>query len=145
VELLPEVQQILQTLCLTQLVDLHVADLLNDQLPSHYDYTSQYDVLVFRRRLAGRRADANPAPHGRDRDRRNRAVPQRPARAAPRRHPPGRLRRVRPGAAVGASGRRRGARRLRRAAAGRRHPTAEALRRWTLRATSARLPTSPPT
>ena len=46
---LPEVQQILQTLCLTQLVDLHVADLLNDQLPSHYDYTSQYDVLVFRR------------------------------------------------------------------------------------------------
>ncbi len=46
---LAEVQQILQTLCQTQLVDLHVADLLNDQLPSHYDYTSQYDVLVFRR------------------------------------------------------------------------------------------------
>ena len=46
---LTEVQQILQTLCQTQLVDLHVADLLNDQLPSHYDYTSQYDVLVFRR------------------------------------------------------------------------------------------------
>jgi Mg2+ and Co2+ transporter CorA len=31
------------------LVDLHVSDLLNDQLPSHYDYTSWYDVLVFRR------------------------------------------------------------------------------------------------
>jgi Mg2+ and Co2+ transporter CorA len=50
---LAEVQQILQTLCLTQLVDLHVADLLNDQLPSHYDYTSKYDVLVFRRLSAG--------------------------------------------------------------------------------------------
>ncbi|QGW84477.1 magnesium transporter CorA family protein [Variovorax paradoxus] len=50
---LTEVQQILQSLCLTQLVDLHVADLLNDQLPSHYDYTSQYDVLVFRRLSAG--------------------------------------------------------------------------------------------
>ena len=50
---LAEVQQILQTLCLTQLVDLHVADLLNDQLPSHYDYTSRYDVLVFRRLASG--------------------------------------------------------------------------------------------
>ncbi|WGT61656.1 magnesium transporter CorA family protein [Variovorax paradoxus] len=50
---LAEVQQILQSLCLTQLVDLHVADLLNDQLPSHYDYTSKYDVLVFRRLSAG--------------------------------------------------------------------------------------------
>ena len=36
-----------------QLVDLHVADLLNNQLPSHYDYTSVYDVLVFRRLAAG--------------------------------------------------------------------------------------------
>lgn len=46
------VQGILQTVCGTQLVDLHVADLLNDQLPSHYDYTSLYDVLVFRRLAA---------------------------------------------------------------------------------------------
>jgi hypothetical protein len=36
-----------------QLVDLHVADLLNNQLPSHFDYTSWYDVLVFRRLAAG--------------------------------------------------------------------------------------------
>jgi magnesium transporter len=35
------------------LVDLHVSDLLNNQLPSHYDYTSWYDVLVFRRLAAG--------------------------------------------------------------------------------------------
>ena len=36
-----------------QLVDLHVTDLLNNQLPSHYDYTSWYDLLVFRRLAAG--------------------------------------------------------------------------------------------
>jgi magnesium transporter len=35
------------------LLDLHVADLLNNQLPSHYDYTSWYDVMVFRRLAAG--------------------------------------------------------------------------------------------
>ena len=37
----------------TQLVDLHVSDLLNNQLPSRHDYTSWYDVLVFRRLAAG--------------------------------------------------------------------------------------------
>jgi magnesium transporter len=36
-----------------QLVDLHVSDLLNNQLPSHFDYTSWYDVMVFRRLAAG--------------------------------------------------------------------------------------------
>lgn len=35
------------------LVDLHVSDLLNNQLPSHFDYTSNYDLLVFRRLAAG--------------------------------------------------------------------------------------------
>jgi magnesium transporter len=35
------------------LVDLHVSDLLNNQLPSHYDYTSWYDLMVFRRLAAG--------------------------------------------------------------------------------------------
>ncbi|HSV58748.1 MAG TPA: CorA family divalent cation transporter, partial [Variovorax sp.] len=59
---LPEVQDILQALSGAQLVDLHVSDLLNDQLPSHYDYTSEYDLLVFRRLAAGS-ADA-PAPGG---------------------------------------------------------------------------------
>jgi len=41
-----------------QLVDLHVSDLLNDQLPSHFDYTSVYDLLVFRRLAAS--GDAMP-------------------------------------------------------------------------------------
>ena len=46
---LAEIQARLQALVGLQLVDLHVSDLLNAQLPSRYDYTSQYDLLVFRR------------------------------------------------------------------------------------------------
>ena len=42
------------------LVDLHVSDLLNDQLPSQYDYTSWYDLLVFRR-LAAAEGASNAA------------------------------------------------------------------------------------
>jgi magnesium transporter len=55
-----EVQNCLLALCGTGLVDLHVTDLLNHQLPSHYDYTSQYDLLVFRRLTTG--ATEAPAP-----------------------------------------------------------------------------------
>lgn len=47
------VQATLQALGGVTLVDLHVSDLLNNQLPSHFDYTSQYDILVFRRLAAG--------------------------------------------------------------------------------------------
>jgi len=43
----------LQLLCGATLFDLHVSDLLNNQLPSHHDYTSLYDILVFRRLAAG--------------------------------------------------------------------------------------------
>ena len=50
---LSQVQTALLALCGMPLVDLHVSDLLNNQLPSHYDYTSQYDTLVFRRLAAG--------------------------------------------------------------------------------------------
>lgn len=46
------IQATLERLCGLQLMDLHVADLLNPQLPSRYDYTSQYDLLVFRRLAA---------------------------------------------------------------------------------------------
>ncbi len=48
-----QVQACLQALCGLQLVDLHIADLINNHLPSHFDFTSQYDVLVFRRLAAG--------------------------------------------------------------------------------------------
>ncbi|MFM6986785.1 MAG: magnesium transporter CorA family protein [Hydrogenophaga sp.] len=47
------VQATLHALECASLVDLHVSDLLNNQLPSHFDYTSQYDILVFRRLAAG--------------------------------------------------------------------------------------------
>ena len=56
------IQATLQTLCGTQLVDLHVSDLLNNQLPSHYDYTSQYDLLVFRRLATGQTETDLAAP-----------------------------------------------------------------------------------
>lgn len=48
-----------------QLVDLHIADLLNPQLPSQYDYTSWYDLLVFRRLAAGSIPEPSPADDNR--------------------------------------------------------------------------------
>jgi len=61
---LPDVQARLQAWAGTTLFDLHVLDLLNKQLPSTYDYTSAYDVLVFRRLAAGALAavDSDGAP-----------------------------------------------------------------------------------
>ncbi len=59
---LPAIQQGLQQLCGQPLLDLHVSDLLNKQLPSHYDYTSQYDVVVFRRLAAASAATGGTAP-----------------------------------------------------------------------------------
>ncbi len=50
---LADVQQHLQRLAGGSLMDLHITDLLNPQLPSQYDYTSWYDLLVFRRLAAG--------------------------------------------------------------------------------------------
>lgn len=58
---LADIQGSLQALAGLQLVDLHVSDLLNAQLPSHFDYTSQYDLLVFRR-LASAQGHAAAAP-----------------------------------------------------------------------------------
>jgi magnesium transporter len=42
-------QSTLERLTGHSLVDLHVSDLLNAQLPTHFDYSSQYDLMVFRR------------------------------------------------------------------------------------------------
>ena len=53
-----DIQAALQKLCGQSLLDLHVSDLLNNQIPSHYDYTSQYDILVFRRLAAASSASA---------------------------------------------------------------------------------------
>jgi len=54
------VQEHLQRWEASQLVDLHISDLLNPQLPSHYDYTSWYDMLVFRRLAAGSPRESVP-------------------------------------------------------------------------------------
>jgi Mg2+ and Co2+ transporter CorA len=51
-ERLGEIQGQLHKLTGGALVDLHVSDLLNRQLPSHFDYTSWYDLVVFRRLVA---------------------------------------------------------------------------------------------
>lgn len=48
-----ELQSNLQAWTGSTLVDLHISDLLNNQLPSHFDATSWYDLLVFRRLAAG--------------------------------------------------------------------------------------------
>jgi magnesium transporter len=55
------IQACLQQLTGQALVDLHVSDLLNGQLPSRYDYTSRYDLLVFRRLAQQSATEARPA------------------------------------------------------------------------------------
>lgn len=47
--LLPLLQQAAQVLGGSPLLDLHVKDLRNGAHPSHYDYTSVYDLVIFRR------------------------------------------------------------------------------------------------
>jgi magnesium transporter len=56
------IQDRLQELTGQTLVDLHVSDLLNAQLPSRFDYSAHYDLLVFRR-LAQRLDSSADAPH----------------------------------------------------------------------------------
>jgi Mg2+ and Co2+ transporter CorA len=58
-ERLAELQGALQRWTGRPLVDLHVSDLLNKSLPSHFDGTSWYDLMVFRRVAAG--AAAGPS------------------------------------------------------------------------------------
>ncbi len=55
-----QVQQALQNFTEHHLFDLHVSDLLNGQLPSRFDLTSYYDVLVFRRLAAQTARAAEP-------------------------------------------------------------------------------------
>ena len=55
-----EIHDALQRWRVGPLVDLHVSDLLNPHLPSHYDYTSWYDLLVFRRLAVA--ASGDPLP-----------------------------------------------------------------------------------
>jgi len=61
---LPDLQAALHRWAGGPLVDLHVSDLLNKSLPSHFDATSWYDLMVFRRVAAGAGTSpaAEPAP-----------------------------------------------------------------------------------
>jgi magnesium transporter len=72
------VQAMLQQLCGMQLVDLHVSDLLNNQLPSRYDYTSQYDMVVFRRLVSATAGEGSG-----DSSAATKATGQAPARRGP--------------------------------------------------------------
>ena len=54
-----QVQQALYQLNGHSLLDLHVSDLLNNQLPSRFDLTSHYDILVFRRLASANRETPN--------------------------------------------------------------------------------------
>ena len=48
-----QVQATLENLCHANVLDLHIQDVLNKQLPSHFDFTSDYSLLVFRRLATG--------------------------------------------------------------------------------------------
>jgi len=53
----------LARLTASRLLDLHISDLLNTELPSHFDYTSEYDLLVIRRLADG---ESRQTPPGED-------------------------------------------------------------------------------
>ncbi|MEP6826121.1 MAG: magnesium transporter CorA family protein [Ramlibacter sp.] len=55
---LPALQEAVQRLGGSALLDLHVQDLENAAHPSHYDYTSIYDLVVFRRLATAAEVDA---------------------------------------------------------------------------------------
>ena len=55
---LPQLQEAAQRLGGSALLDLHVQDLENAAHPSHYDYTSIYDLVVFRRLATADEVDA---------------------------------------------------------------------------------------
>ena len=68
---LPQVQQAAQRLGGSALLDLHVQDLENRAHPSHYDFTSIYDLVVFRRLATEEEVDlelnlAAPVPQAPD-------------------------------------------------------------------------------
>jgi magnesium transporter len=57
-----DIQNHLQAWTGGQLVDLHVRDLLSQQLPSYFDSTSWYDLLVFRRLAVGAASHTDDPP-----------------------------------------------------------------------------------
>ena len=70
-----EIQAALMALSGIQLVDLHISDLLNPYIPSHYDYTYQYDILVFRRLSTASGSNETRAKDAQSMPRRHRGGP----------------------------------------------------------------------
>jgi Mg2+ and Co2+ transporter CorA len=61
---LPALQQAAQALGGSSLLDLHCNDLANEAHPSHYDYTSIYDLIIFRRLASAAETAAEPRGTG---------------------------------------------------------------------------------
>ena len=71
---IPDVQAALLRWTGAQLFELHLIDLLNKQLPSNFDYTSAYDLIVFQRLGPSLTADRSALEEAR---------PRRPAQPPP--------------------------------------------------------------
>ncbi len=78
---LPTLQRAAQALGGSPVLDLHTSDLNNEAHPSHYDYTSIYDLVIFRRLASPQEvaADSTPSPE---------------AAGKPRKHAPGAFKRI---------------------------------------------------
>lgn len=63
-EHLPGLQKTAQALGGSALLDLHCSDLANEAHPSHYDYTSVYDLVIFRRLTSAQELAALQQPVG---------------------------------------------------------------------------------
>lgn len=63
---LPILQEASLALGGSTLLDLHCSDLANASHPSHYDYTSVYDLIIFRRLASNHEAAAEPQADGLD-------------------------------------------------------------------------------
>jgi Mg2+ and Co2+ transporter CorA len=61
---LPVLQQAAQALGGSGLLDLHCNDLANEAHPSHYDYTSVYDLIIFRRLASAQESAMEPRSNG---------------------------------------------------------------------------------
>ena len=68
---LPALQQAAQRLGGSTLLDLHVQDLENRAHPSYYDYTSIYDVVMFRRLATSEEVEAELRAEGKEVDARS--------------------------------------------------------------------------
>lgn len=59
---LPTLQRAAFALGGSNLLELHCNDLANDSHPSHYDYTSIYDLIIFRRLASAHEVATEPRP-----------------------------------------------------------------------------------